>query len=122
MFAGEGHLGVDISNSDVCSGVHVKTVHPKDLFALAGIKPGWVITSVNGSTVCEHVDAMDIMKAAKTKEIKLEIVFLTEDEAKKQGAVEAAESAACTKWIVGGLLIFLAVIALMIALAYTGQL
>ena len=65
------HPRIETCNGSVCSGIKVDKVHPKDLFALAGIKAGMVITSVNGTAVYDHESAMDMMKEAK---------FLKEDE------------------------------------------
>jgi len=105
----EGHLGIDVSNSTVCTGVNVDKVHPKDLCALAGLKASMVITSVNGVAVYEHEGAMELMKEAKAKETKLTLEYLTEAAAKEQGAVEWASQ---KKWLLRGLLIVLALVAL----------
>ena len=96
----------------MCSGVKVDKVHPKDLFALAGIKAGMVITSVNDTAVYDHESAMDMMKETKVNEKKLAIEYLTEEGAKELGAVEWATT---KKWIIRVGLIFLALIALAVA-------
>lgn len=104
----------------MCSGIKVDKVHPKDLFALAGIKAGMVITSVNGTAVYDHESAMDMMKEAKGNEKKLAIEYLTEEGAKELGAIEWQSS---KKWIVCIGLVLVALIALAAAyVKYNGGL
>ena len=89
----KGFYGVTVSSSDLISGVNVDAVHPKDLFAAAGLKAGDVIVSLDGEEVDNHERAMIIMELAQCDaKKKLKVMYVS----KAYAEAEAARSAA--KW------------------------
>ena len=115
----EGHLGITLSTSSVCTGANVDAVHPKDLCALSGIKQGFVIRSVNGSDISGHEHCMEMLEECKSKGEKVSITCLSVAEAKEAGA---EESAITKKWVIRGCLVFFALLALLAAAIVSGKL
>ena len=108
-----GHLGVTLSDADENIGVLVADTDPNDLAAAAGLRTGFVITSINGVAVTGHEDALNLMQSSA----KITMTYLTEAEA----AVEAKKMRAKyvtkrNKWIVG---IIMAVAAALVAAVTT---
>jgi predicted metalloprotease with PDZ domain len=94
----EGHLGVDISNSDVCAGVKIDKVNQRDLLAAAGLRAGMVITQIDGQAVGEHEVAMEMMNGAKSAEKKISLTVLSSDEAVEQAKLERADAKKVLLW------------------------
>ena len=76
----EGHFGVTLISTKKCYGVEVDAVHPKDLFALAGIRAGMVMTKIDGRVPDGHPDAMYLLEyaAGKQKKVVLEVMLRLE--------------------------------------------
>lgn len=115
----EGHLGIDISDSSVCSGVNIDSTHPKDLCYAKGLRASMVIVKVDGTSVDSHASAMELMQAAKAEGKKLTIEYLSPSEAEARGAAEWQTQ---KKWIIRGLLFVVVLICGLVAAFSSGML
>uniref|UniRef100_A0A7S2IPB6 PDZ domain-containing protein n=1 Tax=Haptolina brevifila TaxID=156173 RepID=A0A7S2IPB6_9EUKA len=106
----EGHLGITCSTADVCYGVHVDNVSPKDLLALAGLRAGMVITKINGKKVSDHERAAKLWTRCQNKGEKLTIEYLTKEVAEEVGRKQTMRELKCYGFIM--VLMFVGIIAL----------
>lgn len=59
-----GHVGATLSNDEELLAVVIDHVHPNDLAARAGLRPGDVLCALNDEPVKHHKDAVDRISAA----------------------------------------------------------
>jgi hypothetical protein len=105
--AADGHLGITLCDAEFSIGVAVEAVVFEDLCAKAGLRPGHVITAVNGTAVKDHATCLSLLDSAGQKDIS----YLSAAAYADRLADERAKSKAANKKLFS----FLAVVMLLIA-------
>jgi hypothetical protein len=79
-----GHVGVTLENDVELQGVVVAHVHPNDLAARAGMRPGDVICALNDVPVTHHGTATEIIKNCAGSTLSISYWPATEAESERQ--------------------------------------
>lgn len=95
-----GHVGVSLKNDPELQAVTIEHVHPNDLAARAGLRPGDVILSINDEPVRSHEDA--VTRIQQTGSGILSLQYLqgsTAEEARDLERKRAAERRVPRRWL-----------------------
>lgn len=106
-----GHVGTTLANDPELLAVYVQHVHPNDLAARAGLRPGDVIVALNETPVRDHADAVERMNAAVAKKEVLAVTFLpaTQAEDERQRVRTRTEPRRRYTWAIGNAILILVV-------------
>lgn len=94
-----GHVGATLGNDEELQAVVVQHVHPQDLAARAGVRPGDVIVAINDEPVSSHEDAIAKIEQAGNGILQLRYLpACAAEQAREQERRRAAERRPTQRW------------------------
>jgi len=78
------HVGATLKSDTLLQAVLIQHLHPNDLGARAGLRPGDVIVALNDVPVSSHKDAARIMDAATANQEPLNVTFMRASHADRE--------------------------------------